>query len=186
MDKTIVPAFLAELDGLTGSGAMVILATNRPDRLDPAVVRDGRIDRRIRVERPNQKDSSQIFNIYLSKVPTCSDPKTVSQQSAEYLFSGATGLLQLTTAEGDTFPFTLGHIASGAMIAGIVDRATSLVLHGAIAAKSRAKGVMELTREHVQTATGEIHSIMRTIDHSEDIRALADSRKTRIVNVAHT
>jgi len=35
MDKTIVPAFLAELDGLTGSGAMVILATNRPDRLIP-------------------------------------------------------------------------------------------------------------------------------------------------------
>ncbi len=184
MDKTIVPAFLAELDGLNESGAMVILATNRPDRLDPAVVREGRIDRRIRVERPNQTDSEQIFNIYLKQVPTCSDAKAVSAEAAEYLFSPSSGLLRLTTAEGDTFPFTLGHIASGAMLAGIVDRSTSLVLHEAINSGNRGKEDIALTAEHVQSATGEVLAAMRKVDHSDDIRALAETRRTKIVGVA--
>lgn len=184
MDKTIVPAFLAELDGLNDSGAMVILATNRPDRLDPAVVREGRIDRRIRVERPDQKDSAHIFNIYLKKVPTCSDTKAMADEAAEYLFSPATGLLQLKTTEGDTFPFTLGHIASGAMLAGIVDRATSLVLHGAIDSGARSGKAIALTPEHVQAATGEVRAAMRLVDHSDDIRAMAEAKRTKIVGVA--
>jgi proteasome-associated ATPase len=187
MDKTIVPAFLAELDGLNDSGAMVILATNRPDRLDPAVVREGRIDRRIRVERPDQTDSAQILELYLKQVPTCRDTKAVAEQAAEHLFSPATGLVVLRTEAGDTFPFTLGHVASGAMLAGIVDRSTSLVLHEAIAASgAKRRAVMEtpLTHDHVIRATGEVHQSMLKVDHSEDIRAWAESRKTRITGVA--
>ncbi|MBO0887474.1 AAA family ATPase [Candidatus Bathyarchaeota archaeon] len=187
MDKTIVPAFLAELDGLNDSGAMVILATNRPDRLDPAVVREGRIDRRIRVERPNQTDSAQIFELYLKKVPTCKAPKEVASLAAEHLFSPATGLVTLRTADGDTFPFTLGHVASGAMLAGIVDRSTSLVLHEALAVSgTKRKAVMEmpLTGDHVIRATGEVHQSMLKVDHSDDIRAWAEARKTKIVGVA--
>lgn len=184
MDKTIVPAFLAELDGLSDSGAMVILATNRPDRLDPAVVREGRIDRRIRVERPDQADSAHIFKIYLERVPTCQDAKALSDTAAEHLFSEATGLLELKTAHGDTFPFTLGHIASGAMLAGIVDRATSLVLHGAIRSGKRSGKEVALTPSHVQAATGEVRAAMKLVDHSDDIRAWAESRSTKIVGVA--
>jgi proteasome-associated ATPase len=183
IDKTIVPAFLAELDGLEESGAMVILATNRPDRLDPAVVREGRVDRRIQVLRPNQTDSAHTFKLYLQKVPTCQDPEAISKHAAEYLFSPSAGLLVLTTAHGDTFPFTLGHIASGAMIAGIVDRATSLVLHRAIETGSSSKKAMELTEEHVLGATQEVQAAMRLIDHSDDIRALAEAKNTKITQI---
>jgi proteasome ATPase len=184
MDKTIVPAFLAELDGLSDSGAMVILATNRPDRLDSAVVRDGRIDRRIRVDRPGQKDSAEIFQIYLSKVPTCQDAEGLSKRSAEHLFSSAASLYKLTTAEGDTFPFTLGSVASGAMIAGIVDRSTSLLLHSAIHTGKKSKKDLALTEEHVIRATSEVQTILRTVDHSEDIKAWAQAKNTRIVNAS--
>jgi proteasome ATPase len=183
MDKTIVPAFLAELDGLSDSGAMVILATNRPDRLDSAVVREGRIDRRIRVDRPNQKDSAEIFRIYLNRVPTVQDAKALSAHAAEGLFSPSSGLLVLKTERGDTFPFTLGHIASGAMIAGIVDRATSLVLQQAVATGNKSKAAMQLNQEHLYQATDAVKTIMAQVDHTADIRALEDFLKTKIVGV---
>src|SRR5208283_4208865 len=52
VDKTIVPMFLSEMDGLDENHAIVMLATNRPKMLDPAVVREGRVDRHIKVSRP--------------------------------------------------------------------------------------------------------------------------------------
>jgi proteasome-associated ATPase len=183
MDKTIVPSFLAELDGLTDSGAMVILATNRPDRLDSAVVREGRIDRRIRVDRPNQSDAAQIFQIYLGKVPTCSDPQEVSNQAAEHLFSAHTGLVQLTTTSGDTFPFTLGHLASGAMIEGIVDRSTSLVLHEAIEKKATKKAGM-LGLEHVKGAIAQIREVMQTVDYGEDIKTFVANSGLKLKGIS--
>jgi len=184
MDKTIVPAFLAEMDGLNDSGAMVILATNRPDRLDPAVVREGRVDRRIRVDRPNQTDAGEIFQIYLKKVPTCIDPKGVAEQSADHLFSESTGLLRLTTADGETFPFTMGHVSSGAMIEGIVDRATSIVMHNAVASGAKSKTALALTVDHIHTAAGVVREVLRKVDHTDDIKALAENRRTKIVGVA--
>jgi proteasome-associated ATPase len=183
MDKTIVPAFLAELDGLNDSGAMVILATNRPDRLDPAVVREGRIDRRIRVQRPGMTDSAEILKIYLNKVPTCGDSKGISQHVSEHLFSDETTLYRLTDASGETFPFTLGHIASGAMLAGIVDRSTSILVTHAL--KQREEGIkkpnLALNSEHVLAATGEVLAANRLVDHSDDIRALAELKRTKFV-----
>jgi proteasome-associated ATPase len=68
MEKTIVPSFLTEMDGLEESAALVILATNRPSDLDPAVVREGRIDRKIRVSRPDVKGALEIFKIHLQNV----------------------------------------------------------------------------------------------------------------------
>ena len=59
---SIVPQFLAEMDGLNGhSNVITVLATNREDVIDPAVLRDGRVDRRIKVSRPNQKGAGEIF-----------------------------------------------------------------------------------------------------------------------------
>jgi len=53
VDKTIVPMFLSEMDGLVENNCLVILATNRPKMLDPAVVREGRVDRHIMIPRPD-------------------------------------------------------------------------------------------------------------------------------------
>lgn len=67
--NTIVPAFLTEMDGLEESGAIVIIATNRPDTLDPAIVRDGRIDRKIAVLRPSIEHGTKIILMNLAKIP---------------------------------------------------------------------------------------------------------------------
>ena len=69
MEKTIVTSFLAEMDGMDDSGAIVMLATNRIDRLDPAILRDGRIDQSIMVERPNKDSFADIVALNLKHIP---------------------------------------------------------------------------------------------------------------------
>ncbi len=65
---TLVPALLAEMDGNDDSGAFVMLATNRPDSLDAAITRPGRIDRKIRITRPDLDSTARIFAIHLDGV----------------------------------------------------------------------------------------------------------------------
>lgn len=108
MEKTIVPSFLTEMDGISESAAMVILATNRPDTLDPAIIRDGRIDARILIDRPGQKEVNDIFQINLSGLPTSGcDMHGIAEHATEVIF---------------TTP-TLKSRVSGAMVAAVVERA---------------------------------------------------------------
>lgn len=67
--NTIVPMFLTEMDGLEDSTAVVIIATNIPECLDAAIIRDGRIDRRVTVTRPNEKIAIEILAMNLAGVP---------------------------------------------------------------------------------------------------------------------
>ncbi|MDH5576457.1 MAG: AAA family ATPase, partial [Nitrospirota bacterium] len=67
VSNTLVPMFCAELDGIESlSQVVVILASNRPDMIDPAVLRSGRIDRKIKVGRPGRKDAGEILRVYLT------------------------------------------------------------------------------------------------------------------------
>lgn len=118
MGQTVVPTFLTEMDGLEESGAIVILASNRSDTLDPAVIRDGRVDHKIEVARPTQEDAANIFQIYLKGLPVQSAMNT--RDLAEY----AADVLYCVHNKH------LPH--SGAMIEGIVNKATSFALHRAI------------------------------------------------------
>ena len=62
--------FCAEMDGIESlQDIVIILATNRPDLIDPAVLRPGRIDRKIKVNRPDKESASKILNIYLTRDP---------------------------------------------------------------------------------------------------------------------
>ncbi|MEE1551106.1 MAG: AAA family ATPase, partial [Nitrospinaceae bacterium] len=66
ISNTLVPMFCAEMDGIQSlRDAVVILATNRPDLIDPAILRPGRIDRKIKVGRPNHEDCNAILKVYL-------------------------------------------------------------------------------------------------------------------------
>lgn len=117
MGQTIVPTFLTEMDGLEDSSAIVVLATNRPDILDPAVVRDGRIDHKIEIKRPTQKDAQRIFEIYLEAVPRGNvDHKKLACDASEILYS----------VHNQHLPH------SGAMIESIVDKAKSHALRRVI------------------------------------------------------
>ena len=66
--NTLVPMFCAELDGIASlQDVVVILASNRPDLIDPAVLRPGRIDRKIKVKRPGREEAMNILKIYLTQ-----------------------------------------------------------------------------------------------------------------------
>ncbi len=111
MEKTIVPAFLTEMDGLEESSAIVILSTNRADMLDPAIVREGRIDYKVEIKRPDQNEAKDIFGIHMNGAPVSHDIHR------EKLIEYATGRLYADNAR------KLPH--SGALIAGTVEKARS-------------------------------------------------------------
>jgi proteasome-associated ATPase len=115
MEKTIVPTFLAEMDGVEESGAVVILATNRSMALDPAVVRDGRVDRKIGISRPNLEESKQITMAHLRKVPLSGDLGELSCYIAEQAW------VAKFQHQGKKLP--LSAYMSGALLAGIVEKA---------------------------------------------------------------
>ena len=67
ISNTLVPMFCAELDGIDSlQDVVVILASNRPDLIDPAVLRPGRIDRKIKVARPGREEAIEIMSVYFS------------------------------------------------------------------------------------------------------------------------
>jgi ATP-dependent 26S proteasome regulatory subunit len=159
MERTLVPQFLAEMDGMTSSGAFVLLATNRPDILDPAVVRDGRIDRKVHVSRPSQKDAAAIFERLLrDKHPVTG---MTGEDCARALFNPMRVLWKVkikANSEGLTreASFTLADLASGAMVAGIVGRATQRAI------RAEAKYI-ELS--HIVSAVDEVEEEQAQLAH---------------------
>lgn len=129
MEKTIVPSFLTEMDGLEESAALVILATNRPTDLDPAVVREGRIDRKIRVARPTQVSAIEIFKLHLKNVPLSDglSVDVVAERASEALFSEHL-VLYYIVANGEERKMTMASLVSGATIAGVVEHAVTLAM----------------------------------------------------------
>ena len=135
---SIVPQFLAEMDGLNGhNNVITVLATNREDIIDPAILRDGRVDRRIKVPRPNQKGASEIFQIYLGDKPLQSglfglrkgDVEKASERLAEKIYNDKNIAYAIVhPANGVLGNFHYRHLMSGAMIKGIVDRASTYAI----------------------------------------------------------
>lgn len=135
IERTIVPMFLAEMDGFDESGAILILATNRADTLDPAIVREGRISRKIKVTRPEMNEAKDLFALKLKGIPLFNGytPKKLAATAAASLFNRERVLYTAKLHDGTDRDFTFGQLCSGAMIAEIVDQATSLALHRDIA-----------------------------------------------------
>jgi proteasome-associated ATPase len=104
---SLVNQFLVEMDGIEESGSLVIIASNRHDMIDEAVLREGRIDRKVEVPRPTQQDAVEIAYIHLDGVPVDNGRTAM----ANYIAAMAT----------ERAPLKI----SGAMLAGIVDSSTT-------------------------------------------------------------
>ncbi|MSW29387.1 MAG: proteasome ATPase, partial [Actinobacteria bacterium] len=145
MESTIVPQLLAEIDGVeTLKNVIVIGASNREDLIDPAILRPGRLDVKIKIERPDENSAGQIFARYLtadlpldaSEVDSLGggDPeKTVrvmiEQTVAEmYRADEANQFLEVTYQNGDKEIMYFKDFSSGAMIENIVRRAKKLAI----------------------------------------------------------
>jgi proteasome-associated ATPase len=142
VETTIVPQLLAEIDGVEGlKNVIVIGASNRQDLIDPAILRPGRLDVKIKVERPDQTAAADIFRRYLTTdVPIAraeirdGDAQAAVERMIEATVSSMYSLgeenrfLEVTYANGDKEVLYFKDFASGAMIESIVRRAKKLAL----------------------------------------------------------
>lgn len=182
IEHTIVPMFLAEMDGLEDSGAIVILATNRPDILDPAVVRDGRVDRKIRIDRPTLDAAMKIFHLYLRNTPIYNTTTIeVTKAAAQELFSEKRVLYDICLKGEDdkVLPFTLGHICSGAMIAGIVDQSTSLAIQRDLG-NGGPKGI---TTVDIANAVEKVFQQNIGLNHNDDLSDFVSDFRDDVLNI---
>jgi proteasome-associated ATPase len=136
MEKTIVPMFLTELDGIAESGALVILSTNRSHSLDTAVVRDGRIDRKVLVARPTLKEAVEIVVSNLVTCPINGELEEISGLAVETAWQ--------TRFANQGRERNLGDFASGSLFAGVANKAKSNALRRDIAAGSGATSGVSL------------------------------------------
>lgn len=162
LGSTVVPTFLAEMDGMEDSGAFVMLATNRPDVLDPAITREGRIDRKIQVGRPDRVASEKILTLYLKKTKVSEPVEKLASKAAEALFSDMYPMYVVGINGKGVERFHLKHLMSGAMLAGIVDTAVAIAVKRDIEAKaSKPTGLtlkdMEAAVKHILKAHGSLN-----------------------------
>ncbi|MFM7392346.1 MAG: proteasome ATPase [Actinomycetota bacterium] len=160
MESTIVPQLLAEIDGVEGlRNVIVIGATNREDLIDPAILRPGRLDVKIRIERPDAEAARQIFARYLtSDVPIA--PGDVARHgdlkqaiiamidtTVEQMYSTIDDnrFLEVTYQNGEREILYFRDFASGAMIENIVRRAKKLAIKRLLAGGEKGVAVDDLT-----------------------------------------
>ncbi|SEG66662.1 proteasome-associated ATPase [Thermomonospora echinospora] len=144
VENTIVPQLLSEIDGVEGlENVIVIGASNREDMIDPAILRPGRLDVKIKIERPDAEAAKDIFSKYiLSGLPLHpddvkehggSEDATVDamiQRVVERMYaeSEENRFLEVTYANGDKEVLYFKDFNSGAMIQNIVDRAKKMAI----------------------------------------------------------
>ena len=145
MESTIVPQLLSEIDGVEGlKNVIVIGATNREDLIDPAILRPGRLDVKIKIERPNAEAAKAIFARYLTdEIPIMegeSIPDMIESTVLEmYRDDEANRFLEVTYQNGDKEILYYKDFSSGAMIENVVRRAKKLAIKRVIG--GGAKGV---------------------------------------------
>jgi len=134
MESTIVPQLLAEIDGVEGlKNVIVIGATNREDLIDPAILRPGRLDVKIKIERPNEVGARSIFANYLTnEIPIAAgesiDEMLDATVAEMYREDEANEFLEVTYQNGDKEILYYKDFSSGAMIENIVRRAKKLAI----------------------------------------------------------
>ena len=144
VENTIVPQLLSEIDGVEGlQNVIVIGASNREDMIDPAILRPGRLDVKIKIERPDAEAAKDIFSKYiLTQLPLHPDDLAEHDASRDgtveamiqrvvermYTESEENRFLEVTYANGDKEVLYFKDFNSGAMIQNIVDRAKKMAI----------------------------------------------------------
>ena len=139
VENTIVPQLLSEIDGVEVlENVIVIGASNREDMIDPAILRPGRLDVKIKIQRPNAQGASEILSKYLtSDLPINEDDlalhngnrqatiKTMIDKAVEQMYneSDKNRFIEVTYANGDKEVLYFKDFSSGAMLENIVSRA---------------------------------------------------------------
>ena len=197
--NTVVPMFCTEMDGIESlKDVVVILASNRHDLIDPAILRPGRIDRKIKVDRPDYSAAKEIFGVYLPEnLPI--DLKEVNrfngvdrarkeliEESTKALFtrSDETKFIEVSLRSGRQESLYFGDMASGALIDNIVQRAKELAIKRAIFEKNNEVGIsVDDLKNAIKTEYRE-NEVFPPTDSVEDWLKLLDYDPENVVRVA--
>jgi proteasome-associated ATPase len=163
VENTIVPQLLSEIDGVEGlENVIVIGASNREDMIDPAILRPGRLDVKIKIERPDAEAARDIFSKYVTTTLPIHDDDlaehggnrdaTVAamiQRAVERMYTESEDnrFLEVTYANGDKEVLYFKDFNSGAMIQNIVDRAKKMAIKAFL-----EQGSKGLRLQHLVTA----------------------------------
>jgi proteasome-associated ATPase len=199
ISNTIVPMFCAEMDGIESlQDIVIILTSNRPDMIDPAILRPGRIDRKIKIGRPDEASSKEILGIYLTRdLPINQDEtkehggdvgkavESIVEKTIAEIFAKRddTRFLEVTLRSGRKDILTRGDLCSGAVLESIVRRAKEYAIKRSIASgQEEGIGVDDLFLA-VETEFAE-NEIFPPSDNSEDWLKLLDYDPENVVRVA--
>lgn len=198
MESTIVPQLLAEIDGVeTLRNVIVIGASNREDLIDPAILRPGRLDVKIKIERPNEEAAAQIFGRYLTADLPIYAPeveslgggdahkavKAMIEMTVENMYRTDEGnrFLEVTYQNGDKEILYFKDFSSGAMIENIVRRAKKQAIKreiaGAVAGIRTEDLTYSITKEFKE------HEDLPNTTNPDDWAKISGKKGERIVYI---
>jgi proteasome-associated ATPase len=201
ISSTLVPMFCSEMDGIESlHDVVIILASNRPDLIDPAVLRPGRIDRKIKVSRPNRDSAAAILNVYLTEdLPLDrqwidqhgGDRKRACADLVEHALSAIFSridenrLLSIRLRSGQNKVLFRGDLISGAILASIVQRAKEQAIDRVIAAGGVEQSGMTLD-DLVNSVQAEFREgeMLPPDDAAEEWLKLLDHHPEQVVGVS--
>ncbi|HHZ90578.1 TPA: proteasome ATPase [Candidatus Poribacteria bacterium] len=199
MESTVVPTFLAEIDGVEDlKGVVVIGASNRQDLLDPAVLRPGRLDIKIKIDRPNAEGAKDIFSKYMNvNLPIAPSElerfdndvgetiESMVSDAADEMFSDSSEnkFIEVTYARGERETLYFKDFISGAMIENIVARAKKFAIKRIIEDSANEKGI---TLEDLRVAIREEYKENEDLPNTtnpDDWAKISGRKGERIVNI---
>jgi len=197
IESTIVPQFLAEIDGVERlQNVIVIGASNRQDLIDPAVLRPGRLDVKVKIPRPDKKGAKDIFAKYLTNdLPLAQeelerhngDSTLLIERLIEgtvdamYALSEENRYLEVTYANGEKETLYFKDFASGALIEGVVSRAKKSAVKRAIA--SGEKGIKEEDLLRAIREEFKAHEDLPNTTNPDDWARIAGKKGEKIIHV---
>src|SRR5215510_13877997 len=197
VEITVVAQFLAEIDGLEALRHVIVIgASNRPDLIDPAVLRPGRLDLKIKIDRPDQVAARDIFAKYLTPDlpihPSELEPfggdkpravQSLIERIVEQMYAPTqhNEFLEVTYANGNKEIIYFTDFASGAMIQNIVARAKKTALKRALAGGGKGISVQDL-QEAVAGEYKENEDLPNTTN-PDDWARISGRKGEKIINV---
>ncbi|MCC6442542.1 MAG: AAA family ATPase [Armatimonadetes bacterium] len=199
ISNTVVPQFSAEMDGLVAlENVVVMLTSNRPDYIDPAILRPERIDRKVKVGRPDRRAARDILSIYLHpNIPL--DNELVSTHGNDpdaarsHLIDTLVGALFARTPETEFLEVQLRNggsetlywkdLVSGALLMSIVERSKDYAIKRSIEMNSKNEGINMDDLDRALRVEYKENEIFPKTDTAEDWLKLLDYDPENVVNI---
>ena len=196
--STLVPMFCSEMDGIDSlNDVVIILASNRADLIDPAILRPGRIDRKIKVNRPDKAGTREIYRIYLTdNLPydgvlakeadgIGASIERLIERFVDWQFArrDENKFLEVTLRSGRKETLYRSDLISGAIIASIIERAKAIAIKRAIGTQ-QDEGIRETDLQLAFNAEYAENDIFPATDITEDWLKLIDYDPENVVKIS--